>query len=572
MKNIKEQIRLLKKVRTRRPQYESKEDARRRRNHILMFVKKHSLLIWGTLILFVSQGIIETFLLFISKNKLSFRSSGLINAFFWQLFVGLIILFIINSFFSIKQEKTIIVLFINNLRRRIFKNYLGKSLDEMTSEKQADLIAKVSYHLPLVSMGISNSVFGVVRWLIILISTIVVAYLAGLNVWLITISFIILSIVIAVSSYFVVKKYVSQEVTFYSQILKHMDFSLSEKYFSKSFNLEPEILKKFDNLVDFDSIFRVRRDLWIKMSFSVIFVLVLIISIFSNLFYDNLSAQINLISPELKFLYFFLLVYLSRIIRESLRIGLYFFPTKLGLSLTNVKTEKYNHRDNFIKIKQEISFYSRKIKFFKLGKYYKDLVFNFNKSGRYLFYGSSLSGKTTLAKVFLGNDFPNSKALKVRIDGVRLDFSDYQRKFNDIYFFDPKFYSSKSLIELITGSSREETAFNDIQTALKIAADNESLSSLVSDANNFNVSSSNLWSNNLAAFAIHALHCLFKKPAIIIIDNLWMDLNSPEIDKILDLMGTSLPDSIIIVFAKNNISNLNYNQHCNIDKDFTYEK
>jgi hypothetical protein len=571
MKDIKDQIKLIRKVRLIRNKYESTEDSKRHKNQVFVFLKKHHLLIIGTCILFVAQGIIETFLVFISKNKLSFSGNTLINQFFWQLFIGLIIIFIINSFFSIKQEKTVNVLFINSLRRRIFKNYLGKSVDDMSSEKQADLIAKISYHLPLVSMGISNSIFGIVRWLIYLISAIVVALLAGLNLTLIISIFLILSVIIAVSSYLVVKQYISQEVTFYSQIIKHIDLSLSEKYFSKNFNLEPAILKKFDNLVNFDSIFRIRRDLWMKMAFKIIFILLLVISVLTHLFYDSIAIQINLISPELKFLYLFLLVYLSRVVTESLRVGLYFFPAKLGFSLTNVKVEKYSHREDKIKINKELSFYSKKIKLFKTGKYYKDLKLTFKKAGRYLFYGSNLSGKTNLARIFFGHDFETSKALKVRIDGRRTHFPNYQKKFRDIYFFDPKFYSQKSLIEVVTGIGREEADFSNTDRALKIIGDHKMLADLISDSNNFSASAASIWSNNLSAFALHALHCLVTKPVVIIIDNLWLDLNYSDIDKILNIISSELPDSIIIVFAKNKLTNLKYDETYNMDKNFLCE-
>ena len=568
MNDIKDQIKLLKKVRVRRSKYEYREDARRQKIYILSFLKRHRFLILGTLLLFVTQGVVETLLIFVSKNKLSFNSYSYISKSFWPIFGVLVLVFVINSFFSIKREKTITVLFINDLRRRIFKNYLGKPLEMMSSEKQSDLVAKISYHLPLVSMGVSNSIFGMARWLIYLASALLVAFLAGLNVALIDVSFITLSIVISVISYFVVKQYVSQEVTFFSQIIKHIDLSFSEKYFSKGFNLEPAILKKFDRLVDFDSIFRIRRDLWMKMSFKIIFILLLFISILTHFFYGDVSLWVNLISPELKFLYFFLLIYLSRIVTESLRIGLYFFPAKLGLSLTNVQLERYLHRKDSIKINKEISFYSKKIKFSRTGKYYRGLKFDFQKSGRYLFYGPNLSGKTTLAKAFVGREIHTPKALKVRIDGHRINFLDYQRNFSDVYFFDPGFYSQKSLIELITGSGREDTDFARIEQAMKIVIDHKFLADIVADDNNLGVAADNIWSNHLAAFALHTLYCLVNKPTLIIIDNLWLDLNYPDIIKMLKIIDSELPDSIIIVFAQNSINNIDYIKRYEMDKDF----
>lgn len=422
--------------------------------------------------------------------------------------------------------------------------------------------------MPLVSLGISNSLFGFIRWLIYLTSAIVVASFAGLNILVILISFLLLSIIIAVPAYFIAQRYISQEVTFYSQIIKLIDLSASEKYFLKSFHLEPTTLKKFDRLVDFDSIFRIRRDLWMKMGFKIIFALLLIISVLIHLFQNNIAATINLISPELKFLYAFLLIYLSRVATEALRVGLYFFPGQLGLSLTITPQGKYLHRANRVDIKKEITFYSRKIKLFKTGRYYRKLSFNFLRSGRYLFYGSNFSGKTTLAKLFLGSEAYNSKALKIKIDGHRLNFSDYQRLFNRGYFFQPNFYSQKSLLELILGLDREATDFSDIDRALKIITAYPSLVGLVSTDNNFSLSADKIWNNPAAAFALHSLHCLVNRPSLIIIDNLWLDLNYPTINKILKIISQELPEAILIIFASQDINHLTYNKRYDLDKNF----
>jgi ABC-type antimicrobial peptide transport system ATPase subunit len=567
----KDQMRLLQAVRTRRAKYESAEKTELHRRYFRVFWEKHKLLILGTLGLLVAQGAVETILIVIGRSRLAFENGLNPSPFFWGILTLLLGLFIVNSFFSIKQEKTLTVTLINNLRRRIFKNYLGKAPEEMKAERQADLIAKISYHLPLVSMGISNSFFGIIRWLIYLVSAAVVAYLAGLNVLLISGSFLALSAVIAVAAYFTVKQYISQEVTFYSQILKHVNLSLSEKYFSKNFNLEPVIMRKFDRLVNFDSIFRIRRDLWMKMGAKIIFALLLVVSVLSNIFYNDLLVRINLIRPELKFLYVFLLIYLSRVAYEALRVGLYIFPAKLGFSLTNVPLGEYQHRGNIKNIRQEIIFYSPKTKLFKAGKYYHDLKFIFSRGGRYLFYGSNLSGKTVLAKLFFGGAAFNPQAIKIKIDGRRLDFPQYQKKFNQVYFFDPNFNSQKSLLEIIIGADREETPFAEIAGALAVAADYPAIAGLVSPDNNFNVSAGKIWGNYLSAFALQALHCLVAKPSLIIIDNLWLDLDYPRINEILQTLSQKLPEAIIIAFANKNQNNLNYDKRYDLDRNFAAE-
>lgn len=567
MKDASKQVDLLKMVKINTNRYQSKDEPKKQKQYVWSFLKKHRFLFWGVIFLLITQGILETALIFISRNSLSYTKTSFANS-FWVTFFVLLTIFIVNSFFYIKQEKTIVVLFINDLRRRIFKKHLGNTANEMSFKNQADLIAKISYHLPLVSLGVSNSFFGIFRWLVYLTCFLIISYLAGLNILLMIAIFVVLSLIIAVSSYFVVKQYVSQEVTFYSQIIKHIDFNFSEKYFTKQFNNEETILKKFDALVKFDSIFRIRRDIWLKMGFKIVFALLLIISLLTHFFYNEIAIKINLISPDNKFLYFFMLIYLSRIINEALKIGLYFFQGQLGMSLTTTKKGSDFYRKNNLKINQEITFYGKKSKIFKTGKYYKNLLFNFKKGGRYLFYGTSLSGKTALAKLFAGISVYNSKAVKVKIDGQRFYFLKYQRNFNNFYFFDPTFYSERSLLEVVIGTDKEETDFTVTAQALKLLSDNKKLSEVITDANNFSILAKDIWSNSLKSFSLQALHCLFKKPDLIIIDNHWLDLNQESIMQIIDLISQKLPESIILVMAKQRLDNLNYDNYYNLDENF----
>lgn len=565
MSETSKQARLLTKSRIQINNYESQENKDLKKNYILKFIKSHYLLILGLVFLFIAQGISETLIIFISRTRLSL-GANFFTLYFWQIFAFLILVFILSSFFAIKQEKTIIILFINSLRRRIFKNYLAGPLKSMSPERQGDLIAKLSYHLPLVSMGISNSVFGILRWLIYFLVALFVAHLSGLNVILVALLFITLSLVVALSAYFIVKKYVSQEVTFYSQIIRQVDANLSEKYFTKNFNQEKNILDKFDELVKFDSFFRIRRDLWMKMGFSIVFVLFLIISFAGSHFYNSIALRVNIISVDLKFLYLFLFIYLSRMALESLRVGLYLFPTKLGLSLTIIKNRKPAYRRDRIRIKKEISFYSKKIKFFKQGTYHKNIRFDFKRPGSYLILGPSLSGKTSLAKALCGIEVYNKNAFKVKIDNKSLDFQEYQDRFNDFYYFDPLFYSQKSLLEIIIGKSREVSEFKEVERALKIISENKYLGDLITKGNNVSLSAAKIWSNSVSAFALHTLHCLFNEPSLIVIDNLWLDLKSDSIEQMINIISEKLESSILVIFSKNNINNISYDKRYDLGK------
>lgn len=565
MKDLEEQITLINENRKRWGQCYARDDFRRHLRFIGRFLRRNKTLAISAGLLIFSQGAIEVLLIFVSKNRLLSSSATATGDFFWWFVALAALTFILSSFFSIKQEKTLVVLLINDLRRKIFKSYLNKPLDHMNTEGKAGLIAKISYHLPLVSMGVSSSFFGIVRWFMYFPIILVISYFLEINAWLAAAVFIGLSIVIAGSTYFLVRHYVSKEVTFYSQIIRHIDTSLTEKHFFKNFRLEKTALKKLDDLVALDSVFRVRRDLWFKMGFKVMFIIFLLGAMLGQIFYGNILSQINLISPNLKFLYLLLAIYFSRLAYESLQIGLYFFPAKLGLALTNIRTGKTSRSEDRLRIKSSLVLYSQKTKLFQEGKYYNKASWEFNVSGRYLIKGPACSGKTALAKILAGRGTYNLKALKFRLDGERLDYQGYCQLFSNFYFFDPGFYSEKNLLELMAGASRDDISSELVSTVMETAAAHPLLSKLISSSSNFGSSAKGLWAKPSSAFALHALTCLVKKPDLVIIDNFWTDLDYPEIKEAIKILDKHLPDSIIVLFSRSDSNLLNYQKIYDLD-------
>lgn len=567
MEDLDKQAALLRARRATLVREEKKWEKKRHLRFVFSFLRRNRPLVIASVLLIISQGLIEVLLIFFGRHRLA--TVGLDHFGAWSVIYILIIItaFLASSFLSIKQEKTLIILFINDLRRKVFKNYLRQPLNSMNFEDKASLIAKVSYHLPLISMGASNAIFGLVRWLVYFLIILVIAWLAEINLAWVAIATTFLSVFIFGAAYFSVKRYVSREATMYSRIIKHIDDSLSEKYFLKYFFQENGVLKKFDDLVALDSVFRVRRDLWLKMGVKIMFLLLFIGAIVSQLFYDDLIWRINLLSPNWKFLYAFLAIYFSRLVYEALQIGLYFFPARLGLSLANVKLRRYLPRENRLNIEESLRFRSRKFKLFKGGSYYRWIEWKFIVGGRYLFTGGAFSGKTTLARVISGLDIFNSKSLKVKLDNRRLDYHEYQHLFSDVYFFDPEFRSEKSLLEIITGISREQADFKKIAAAMEVIRAYPKLSKIISPDGNFSLSASRIWSNTSASFALHALSCLIKKPSLVVIDNYWLDNPYEEIKEALIDLDKNLTNSIIVVFSRQDSNIINYQGKYDLEKN-----
>ncbi len=558
MNAIKRQVAILREARAIRNLYRRIKLDSMHRRYLLDFLKQHNLALFSVLFLLFAQGLIEALLIIFSRNQLASQKQFLFIPFFWQLLAFLFVVFFINSFLSIRQEKTLGVVFANQLRRRIFKNYLNRPLAQMNQEKQADLLAKISYQLPLASLGVANSFFGTLRWLIDVLVIVFLSVLGGLP-WALVLLFVFgLSVLVVLATYFVSKSYISQEVTFYSQIIKEIDTATKEKYFLKIFNHEKPVLGRFDRLVDFDSFFRIRRDLWMKLCAKVLFAILLFLSVLSHFFSTSFFTWFNLAGPEKKFLFLFLIIYFSRALYESLRVGLYLWPARLGLFLTILKPNKVLRQENIFHFSKSLQFYGRKIKLFKEAPYWRHFDVSFEKCGRYLFYSATAKGKSCLARLLSGREAFSEKALLVKIDGQRLSYSAWQKYGAGICFFDPNFSSEKSLLEFVLGSSRENTDFSEIEKALVTLKTYSLASSLISPDNNYNSSSVLAFSSPLSSFALFACHCLVKKPELIIIDNVWLDLGYEEINKMLLLLDKELPETTFVVFSRGDNNLLAY--------------
>lgn len=552
----KKQINLLKSIRSIRKNYQEVILSKRHWRFLFGFLLDHRLSFVILVFLFFSQGLIEAIFIIFSRNQIS----GGLLPFFWE-FLGLLLcLFFLNSYFSIRQEKTLGVLFANALRKRIFEDYLRRPSASLNQKNQADLIAKMSYQLPLASMGVVNSFFGALRWLINILVVLILLIKSDLS-WSLALLFsLIFSAVIGLISYFISKSYVSQEVTFYSQIIREVGISTNDRSFLKIFNQEKKVLQRFDQLVDFDSFFRIRRDLWLKLSVKILFALLLLLSLWFHFSSSNLLLEFNLISSEKKIILLFLFIYFSRILYESLRVGLYLWPAQLGLYLTIPKSGRNFCRDRVLEFETSLNFYGRKLKLFLGASYQKNFSWFFEKGNRYLFYSPSSTGKSSLARAFSGLEVFEPKSLRIKIDGKRLDFQSWQRFSEGICFIDPNFFSEKSIFEFIIGQNRKNQDLPSVESVFQVLRLYPELLTRISREGNFNVSAASVLGSPISAFALYLARCLVSKPALVVIDNFWLDLAYEEINKMLLLLDQELPNSIIVVFSRKDNSYFNYHQ------------
>ena len=363
----REQIKLLMRRRGERSDNTLLWPTRDNIGYLRRFFQSHKRLGLAALIFLFFQGCLEISLIVISHRYL--KGTGKLYATLSDrnllaVLLALSVVYLVVYFLAIKSERTFIIRLINDLRLKWFKLSLHQPAGENNLEEKGVLLAKISYHLPLLSTGLTNSVIGAIQWLLLMIILAFLCLIFGYKFLWLLLPVLLISVIIAAAAFFVSRNYVSRETTFYSKIIRLVDFSLSDHHFTKLFGRERTILKEFNYLVDLDSYFRVRRELWMRFGGGVVFVLLIFLSWTLGLFTKQINTFFAVSATDTKFALIIFIIYFSRLLYESLRIGLYMVPFFLGLALSvpleNAKKLGREDRPNF----KELAFKSMKVKFF----------------------------------------------------------------------------------------------------------------------------------------------------------------------------------------------------------------
>jgi hypothetical protein len=451
------------------------------------------------------------------------------------------IAYLVIAFMATKREREAVLGLINDLRHRLFSGMLGHDERSVTHEAKANFIAKVSYHLPTLSLGLDRSLFGCVRWMLSACLIIALGLATGSEAMVLAISAIIASVALMIIAYVIAMHYVSREVTAYSQIMKHICLSLAEFPSVKAQRLEGRSLRTLDSLVATDTYMRVRRDLWLRylnrILFALLFVAGVCVSVFSLPYPRTLaSAAISL--------------YAIRLLYQALQTGLYLPPLRLGLFLSiqpgSPQAFGQKRRGGW----KSLTFRSNKTRLFPEGPYLKDVSISIRKGESHLFTGGSSSGKTSLAFLFGDKPLFNPTGWIVIEDGQRLSADDWAIASRDRYLFGPQFRTEKTLGEIILGKDRQDIRPDDIERIYAMSERYPALAKQLSKKRFAGESALAFEHNPSALFCIQALHCVMSEAGLIVIDNSWIDLGYEEIDEAIRTLSRELPNSTIVMFAR----------------------
>jgi len=484
-------------------------------------------------------------------------------------FLALILLFyLVCYFFNLKFQKQVIIEFVNKLRRDWITTYFKKPASTLKHRDRGNLLVKISYHFSLLQTGLNNSVFDVVHWVFLTVGTISAAFFINFKLLVISLVMFVVNIIVFYIGYIVSIYYVGQDQTLYSKILQYVSNVFGEFSFYKQHNKEKEFFKNLDKLVQIDTFFRVRRELFLKLGDIIIFTSLVVVSVLayiSDIYFPFFEIDGRFQSV----VYLLVLILIVRLLHLSLRIGLYFFPLKLGLFIS-VPVNFHKSRNNWQQITKikKITFQSQKAKLGLDNNYLKNVEFVFESGKRYLITGKEGSGKSLLASIISGTSsvFAGRPwVIKVNND-IRLMYKYWSQFKKGIYYINPYSYTESAVFDTLSGEYDlfESDKVKSIQHELIKYKNIKSFDFIFAADKYIGKSFSSTTFSFTEMAIVQILHCLIEKPDVIVIDNLWIDLNNSRINEAIKLLDQNLPDSIIIIFSTTESTLIEYDKAYNI--------
>ncbi len=390
---------------------------------------------------------------------------------------------------------------------------------------------------------LTNSIYFFIT--IVLIISIIPSIAPSLFKYLL--GFILIYILLGFFGYYISNKYISREQTLSSAIIKHIATSIYDLKFIKKANLEKRSLNKLSSIVQLDTFFRVRRSVWMTFGQKIIFVVVsfsfaisYLLMIYypeSNIFSDNLLMN------------GIILAILIRLAYQSLSIGLYLVPLKIGLALS-VPQSTINIQSTQSHKFKTISFSTKKVKLNPNSKhYYKNIEFTFKSNDRVLFSVENDDELNSLSKLFTAKAGMKGKPWVLRFDSKRLLYLPWEKRYKDVYYIDPEFSSSSNIAEILLGKEKTQINSDEINKVLSKLKTIPELN-FIFDLNkklatDFDRADLKFYEKCLIQLA----HCIIQQDKIIVIDHVWLALNSNKINNLIAYLSDNLKDSLIIIMS-----------------------
>lgn len=564
-KNYKEEIDLYRKISDIRSELKPLRVSGFQFKYFKKFLKEDKknfyLIIFLIFLITLFEILIPVFLdIVLNRSIFLLRFEDFYNGLF--ILIVLIFLYLLFNYLSITKQRKLFLDFINQLREYWVNYYLSKNKIDLSKKEIGRLYVKITYHFSLLLTGLTNTIFNFFQWLFLSIGILVAATIIDPVILIISIISIIISLLIIYIGYIISVYYIGHDQTLYSKILQFVSDSVHDFQIIKNSNKKVGVLNNLKTMVEIDTFFRVRREILLNFGQKIIFSILIVVSALSYISVIYFPI-FSFLSDSNSIIFIIIFILLARLMYLSLNIGLFYFPLKLGLYLTVPENEIFKSK-GFYNI-NKIDFRSNKFRYSKNLPYRKNINYKFEKGNKYLIIGESGSGKSHLANIINGtvSKKEGSEWVIIINEKVRISLNGWCKASKKIYFINPhsNITTHNSIYNIIeNGTDKKINTIDKIKNEFEQYSDKKSLNFLFGH-NKFIGKSNEIQNYSFNEnVIIQILQSIINKPDIVIIDNLWIEMNNPAINEVLDIMYEKLNKSIIIAFSNNENVNFNYDK------------
>jgi ABC-type transport system involved in cytochrome bd biosynthesis fused ATPase/permease subunit len=533
----------------------------KQKKFIKRFVKKNKKIIIGFLVLAIVETVVALLLPIISHFYLDRSFDLIIHSTFWIVGISLLLLvgiFLINSYFSIYFGEKLSMMFINRIREAWYIYYLKHSAAFRRRFDGSKLMTKFVYHIQLLKMELQNVLNEGIRAVLLYAGILVISFLFNSNLFLVLwVSLPVVLILFFITDY-IGKHYIVREQTFNTRIVSLLAESLMNFDTLKSHSREDEKLKEMDNLIDLDTYFRIRRNLWLKYSNRLLYGFILAFGIalyFVQVYWPffDLGSVTSMASTGI------ILGFFIRVLFAVSRSGIFFEAFRLGLYLS-VPQFNYNYDGSIEKAPewQEVMIKSQKTKFSKYSDYINNFELPVKNNSRIAIVSDGPYGKSTLAKIISGQKCIDSIIFKMGKQRVASEkWCKYKNR--NCYISGTNIFDT-TVGEYLLGKNNSEITHEDIYHIYRTLKSYKIFNFLLTHREVFGRPIRNADLSFSEITLLQIAHCILVPKDIIAIDHLCINQQNEQILKGLQFLDKHCPKSAIIAFSSSQNKILNYDK------------
>lgn len=476
----------------------------------------------------------------------------------------LIVLFLINSFFRIYATQKLSMDIMNDIREAWYSYYLKHTDAFKPSFDGKKLITKFLYHIQLFKLGINNVLSNGMETIFMYIAIILFALFFNSKLFVVLWLSAPLFVIIFLITDFIGRHYITREQTFNSRIVEHLADSMFNFSLIKSQGREKEKLMRFENIIDIDAFFRIRRQLWIQYSNRILYAIILLVGVcfyFVQIYWPfiEFDSLTNLAATGI------ILGYFVKILYSTARVGIFYEAYRLGLSLVIPKFPyKFNR---IIKNSPEwdtLRLHSKKIKISKFGSYIKKFDLKLEKSKKYLIYSEGSYGKSTIAKLIAGKKV--NPSLVVNADKKRLTTEQWATFKSSNFFISDSINYEISIAEFLFGKGVDDISRKDIHGMIEIFKQHKIFNFMFDHREFIGRKILTDLISKTENILMQIAHCIINPKKIISIDHSCLEDPDKKIIKALDLLIEKCPQTTIVAFSKKPNTYLKYDKTFELNK------